>query len=52
MLTTEEIDRELASRTKEVAAMSATLIELDSHPGLAARAPLSADRARPHNDGR
>ena len=33
-LSTEAIDRELASRTKEVAAMSATLIELDSHPGL------------------
>jgi hypothetical protein len=31
---TEAIDRELASRTKEVAAMSATLIELESHPGL------------------
>ena len=33
-LTTDEIDREIASRTKEVAAMSATLIELDNHPGL------------------
>jgi hypothetical protein len=31
---TEAIDRELASRTKEVVAMSATLIELESHPGL------------------
>jgi hypothetical protein len=31
---TERIDRELASRTKEVAAMSATLIELESHQGL------------------
>jgi hypothetical protein len=31
---TEAIDRELASRTDEVAAMSATLIELESHPGL------------------
>jgi hypothetical protein len=31
---TERIDRELATRTKEVAAMSATLIELESHPGL------------------
>ena len=31
---TEAIDRELASRTKEVAAMSTTLIELESHPGL------------------
>jgi hypothetical protein len=30
----EAIDRELASRTKEVAAMSTTLIELESHPGL------------------
>ena len=34
MLTIETIDRELASRTKEVADMSATLIELESHPGL------------------
>jgi hypothetical protein len=34
LLTTEAIDRELASRTKEVAAMSATLVELESHPGL------------------
>jgi hypothetical protein len=34
VLTTDEIDRELASRTKDVAAMSATLIELDNHPGL------------------
>jgi hypothetical protein len=33
-LTTEEIDRELASRAKEVASMSATLVELDSHAGL------------------
>ncbi|WP_101952501.1 hypothetical protein [Mycobacterium sp. 3519A] len=33
-LTTDEIDRELDSRTAEVAAMSATLVELDSHPGL------------------
>src|SRR5690349_18987872 len=33
-LTTDEIDRELESRTKEVAAMSATLVELESHPGL------------------
>jgi hypothetical protein len=33
-LTTDEIDRELESRTKEVAAMSATLIELENHPGL------------------
>ena len=31
---TDEIDRELASRTKEVAAISATLIELEGHPGL------------------
>jgi hypothetical protein len=31
---TEAIDRELASRTKEVATMSTTLIELESHPGL------------------
>lgn len=33
-LTTDEIDRELESRKKEVAAMSATLIELENHPGL------------------
>jgi hypothetical protein len=33
-VSTEAIDHELASRTKEVAAMSATLIELESHPGL------------------
>lgn len=33
-LTTDEIDRELDSRTKEVAAMSATLVELENHPGL------------------
>ncbi len=33
-LTTSEIDRELESRTKEVAAMSATLLELENHPGL------------------
>jgi hypothetical protein len=34
MLTTDEIDRELASRAKEVASMSATLVELDNHAGL------------------
>lgn len=34
-LTTAQIDRELDSRTKEVAATSATLIELENHPGLA-----------------
>jgi hypothetical protein len=34
VLTTDEIDRELASRTKEVASMSATLVELDNHAGL------------------
>jgi hypothetical protein len=34
VLTIDEIDRELASRTEEVAAMSATLVELDNHPGL------------------
>ncbi len=33
-LTTDAIDRKLASRTKEVAAMSATMLELESHPGL------------------
>jgi hypothetical protein len=35
VLTTDEIDHELDSRTKEVAAMSATLLELENHPGLA-----------------
>jgi hypothetical protein len=34
-LTTDEIDRELESRTKEVTAMSSTLLELENHPGLA-----------------
>ena len=34
MLTTDEIDRELESRTKEVAAMSSTMVELENHPGL------------------
>jgi hypothetical protein len=34
VLTTDEIDRELASRANEVASMSATLVELDSHAGL------------------
>jgi hypothetical protein len=34
-LTTDKIDRELESRTKEVAAMSSTLLELENHPGLA-----------------
>lgn len=34
-LSTDEIDRELASRSGEVAAMSSTMVELDSHPGLA-----------------
>jgi hypothetical protein len=34
VLTTDEIDRELASRAKEVASMSATLVELDNHAGL------------------
>jgi hypothetical protein len=33
-LTTDEIDRELDARSKEVAAAVATLMELDSHPGL------------------
>lgn len=32
---TEEIDRELDSRSAEVAAMSSTMVELDSHAGLA-----------------
>jgi hypothetical protein len=31
LLTTDDIDRELASREKEVASMSATLVELDNH---------------------
>jgi hypothetical protein len=34
-LSTDAIDQEIASRTKDVTAMSATLIELDNHPGLA-----------------
>jgi hypothetical protein len=34
MLSTEEIDRELDSRSREVSAASATLMELDAHPGL------------------
>ncbi|HET7667397.1 MAG TPA: hypothetical protein VFK56_15285, partial [Mycobacterium sp.] len=34
VLTTDEIDRELEARTKEVAAMSATLLELEDHAGL------------------
>lgn len=34
VVSTEEIDRAIASRTKEVATMSTTLIELESHPGL------------------
>ena len=33
-LTTDQIDRELEARSKEVAAAVATLMELDSHPGL------------------
>jgi hypothetical protein len=33
-LTTAEIDRQLASRTGEVAELSSTLVELDNHPGL------------------
>jgi hypothetical protein len=35
VLSTEEIDRELDSRSREVAAMSSTMVELDNHPGLA-----------------
>src|SRR6476659_10213566 len=34
ILTTAEIDGELASRTEEVGAISTTMMELDSHPGL------------------
>jgi hypothetical protein len=34
VLTTDEINRELESRTKEIEAMSATLLELENHPGL------------------
>ncbi|MBI3227276.1 MAG: hypothetical protein HYZ39_19700 [Mycolicibacterium cosmeticum] len=33
-LSTEAIDREIATRAEEIAAMSATMVELDSHPGL------------------
>jgi hypothetical protein len=35
VLTIDEIDRELAARAKEVASISATLVELDNHAGLA-----------------
>lgn len=35
VLTTEAIDHELSTRSREVAAMSTTLVELDGHPGLA-----------------
>lgn len=34
LLTIDDIDRELASRATEVATMTATLMELDNHPGL------------------
>jgi hypothetical protein len=34
MLSTEDIDREIVVRAGEVAAASATLVELDTHPGL------------------
>lgn len=34
VLTTEEIDRELEARSREVTAASSTLLELDDHPGL------------------
>jgi hypothetical protein len=34
VLTIDEIDRELQSRATEVAAMSATMVELENHPGL------------------
>jgi hypothetical protein len=34
MMTTDEIDREIASRTNEIGAASANLVELDDHPGL------------------
>jgi hypothetical protein len=34
MMTTDEIDREIASRTDEIGAASANLVELDDHPGL------------------
>jgi hypothetical protein len=34
-LTTAQIDRELASRANEVAAISATMVEIDNHAGLA-----------------
>jgi hypothetical protein len=35
LLSCAEIDREIASRTAETAAMATMLVELDSHPGLA-----------------
>jgi hypothetical protein len=34
VVTADEIDRELATRTAEVAAFAAALLELDNHPGL------------------
>lgn len=34
-LTVDEIDREIASRAREADAMSATLVEVEEHPGLA-----------------
>jgi hypothetical protein len=48
VLTTDEIDHELASRAKEVASMSATLVEVDSHAGLAhvRRYPLTGVTAQ------
>ena len=48
MLTTEEIDRELRARTDEVNAASATLLELDDHPGLqhVRRYPPAGETAR------
>jgi hypothetical protein len=48
MLTIEEIDRELRARTEEVNAASATLLELDNHPGLqhVRRYPPAGETAR------
>lgn len=48
MLGTAEIDRELATRATELAAVTATLLELDQHPGLALvrRYPPEGETAR------
>ena len=54
VLTTDQMDREIRSRTAEVEAMSATLVELDSHPGLehVRRYPPTGVTARSLGGGR